>query len=45
MKLSRIVELLDLKLVQDQYTDKEIMCAYTSDLLSDVMDWRKKQFL
>ncbi len=37
MKLSRIVELLDLKLVQDQYTDKEIMCAYTSDLLSDVM--------
>lgn len=37
MKISELAEKLGLKCVQNEYTDREINCAYTSDLLSDVM--------
>jgi hypothetical protein len=37
MKLSKASEILGLKTIQGQYTDIDIKCAYTSDLLSDVM--------
>lgn len=37
MKISELPRLLNLKPVQNEYPDAELTCAYTSDLLSDVM--------
>ena len=37
MTLFRLIETLDLEILQEQYEDVEVDGAYTSDLLSDVM--------
>ena len=37
MQLSDLPGALDLSIIQDQYEDRELRGAYTSDLLSDVM--------
>ncbi|MFW5826543.1 MAG: hypothetical protein ACOCU4_00540 [Alkalispirochaeta sp.] len=37
MQLSDLPGALDLSVIQDQYEDRELRGAYTSDLLSDVM--------
>ncbi len=37
MKISELATALSMTCVQPEYTDREITCAYTSDLLSDVM--------
>lgn len=37
MKVSEVAALLSAKIIQGEYTDREVEGAYTSDLLSDVM--------
>lgn len=37
MKLSELVSVFGMKVLQNDYTDCDITSAYTSDLLSDVM--------
>lgn len=37
MKTSNLAQALNLQIIQNDFTDREITCAYTSDLLSDVM--------
>lgn len=37
MKTSNLAKFLSLEIIQGEFEDREITCAYTSDLLSDVM--------
>ncbi|NLM00326.1 MAG: hypothetical protein GX220_02590 [Treponema sp.] len=37
MNISNLAKVLNLQIIQGEFDDREITCAYTSDLLSDVM--------
>ena len=37
MKISELHSEMGFEIVQDQYDDRDLVCGYTSDLLSDVM--------